>query len=170
MAAALRTLDAISTLLFYLACLLVVAIVCMVTYDVFSRNLGLPTAIWAVNAVEYAMLHITCLSIPYLVLTRGHVCVEIVLTYLPGGLRRTWETVLHVLAAAICAFLCFESGKMFLQVLADGSYEVRSFDAPMWTLYISMPLGFGFGALQFLAFLARGDSFYGAAPETHAGM
>lgn len=170
MTAALRMLDAISTLLFYIACLLVVAIVGMVTYDVFSRNLGLPTAIWAVNAVEYSMLHITCLSIPYLVLTRGHVCVEIILTYLPNGARRAWETVLHVLAALICGFLCFESGKMFLQVVADGSYEVRSFDAPMWFLYFSMPLGFGFGALQFLAFLIRGESFYGASPESHAGM
>lgn len=170
MLAALRMLDALSTLLFALACLLVFAIVGMVTYDVFSRNLGLPMAIWAVNGVEYVMLHITCLSIPYLVMTRGHVCVEVLLTYLPTRLRRAWETVLHVIAAAICAFLAYESGKLLIKVIADGSYEVRSFDTPMWALYATMPLGFGIGALQFLAFLMRGESFYGAAPDTHAGM
>lgn len=170
MPAALRMLDAISTLLFVLAGLLVVAIVCMVTYDVFSRNLGLPTAIWAVNGVEYAMLHITCLSIPYLVMTRGHVCVEVLLTCLPSRLRRIWEKLLHIIAAAICAFLAYESGRLLVKAIGDGSYEVRSFDTPMWFLYATMPLGFGIGALQFLAFVARGESFYGAAPETHAGM
>jgi C4-dicarboxylate transporter, DctQ subunit len=166
----LRVLDAISLLLFRLGCLLVVAIVLTVTYDVASRNLGLPTVVWAVNSVEYAMLHITFLCLPYLVLTRGHVCVEVVLTYLPAGLRRVWEHALHILSAAICFYLAWHTGASLLRVLADGSYEVRSFDAPMWTLYLTMPIGFGIGGLQFLAFFPRKESFFGAPPEAHAGV
>ncbi|MFV0386927.1 TRAP transporter small permease [Paracoccus sp. (in: a-proteobacteria)] len=170
MTAALRFLDVTSLLLFRLACLLVTGIVLVVTYDVLSRNIGLPTAIWAVNSVEYAMLHITFLCLPYLVLTRGHVCVEIVLTYLPRGVRRGWVFLLHIASALICFYLCWKSGQIFAKVWADGSYEVRSFDAPMWALYASMPLGFGFGGLQFLAFLLKGDSFYSAPPDAHAGL
>ena len=166
----LRLLDWTSLMLFRLACLLVAAIVVIVTYDVTSRNLGLPTAVWAVNSVEYAMLHITFLCLPHLVLTKGHVCVEILLTYLPKGLRLVWENALQVVSALICFYLMWHTASSFFRVLADGSYEVRSFDAPMWTLYLSMPLGFGIGGLQFLSFFARDDSFFGAPPEAHAGM
>ncbi|PTQ75321.1 TRAP transporter small permease [Celeribacter persicus] len=170
MSAALSLLDALSKLMFWIACALVVMIVCVVTYDVASRNLGLPTAIWAVNSVEYAMLHITFLCFPWLVRTRGHVCVEVLLTYLPAGLRRLWQAGLQILAALIAFYLMYHSGKSFFEVLTDGSYEVRAFDAPMWMLYASMPLGFGLGALQFLSFFPRHESFYGAPPEAHAGL
>lgn len=166
----LRLLDAISLFLFRLGCLLVVGIVVLVNYDVISRNLGLPSAVWAVNSVEYLMLHITFLCLPYLVLTRGHVCVEVLLTYMPAGLRKVWELGLHLISAAVCFYMMWHTGESFWQVLLDGSYEIRSFDAPMWMLYSTMPIGFGFGALQFLAFIVKGQSFFGASPEAHAGL
>nr|WP_321511324.1 TRAP transporter small permease [uncultured Celeribacter sp.] len=170
MSVALSLLDALSKLMFWIACLLVVMIVCVVTYDVASRNLGLPTAVWAVNSVEYGMLHITFLCFPQLVRTRGHVCVEVVLSYLPSGLRSLWQAALQILAAVICAYLTVHSAQSLIKVIGDGSYEVRAFDAPMWMLYASMPLGFGLGALQFLSFFPRGESFYGASPDAHAGL
>ncbi|NIZ09361.1 TRAP transporter small permease [Pseudooceanicola sp. HF7] len=170
MSASLRILDAISLFLFRLACLLVLGIVLVVTYDVASRNLGLPTAVWAVNSVEYAMLYITFLCLPHLVLTRGHVCVEIVLTYLPAKLRKLWEAGLQILSAAICLYLAWHTAGAFLETLTDGSYEVRAFDMPNWAIYLSMPVGFFFGGLQFLAFFPRGQSFFGAPPEAHAGV
>lgn len=165
-----RCLDAVSNLLFRLACLFIVAIVLIVTYDVLSRNFGLPMFIWAVNSVEYAMLYVTFLCLPYLVMTRGHVSVEVVLTYLPKNVRKAWEFMLHIIAALICFYLAWYSGKSFVTSVIEGTYEVRSFDAPMWALYVTMPLGFGFGGAQFLSFIARGESFFGAAPEAHAGM
>ncbi|MCB1512930.1 MAG: TRAP transporter small permease subunit [Hyphomicrobiaceae bacterium] len=166
----LRLLDAISLGMFRLACVLVALIVFSVAYDVTSRNLGLPSAFWVVNSVEYAMLHITFLSLPYLVLTRGHVCVEVLLTYMRPALRRVWEQGLQVTSALICFYLSWHCGKSFLQAMADGLYDVRAFDAPMWMIYLTMPIGFALGGLQFLSFFAREQSFFGAPPETHAGM
>ncbi|MGB2202803.1 MAG: TRAP transporter small permease, partial [Pseudooceanicola atlanticus] len=105
----LQLIDLISKLLFVLGCLLVLAIVFIVNYDVLSRNLGLPTAIWAVNTVEYAMLHLTFLVLPYLVMTRGHVFVGILLTYMPERMRKWWETALHIISAAICFYMTWYS-------------------------------------------------------------
>ncbi|MAC77268.1 MAG: hypothetical protein CML66_04305 [Rhodobacteraceae bacterium] len=170
MTASLRILDAISLFLFRLACLLVLGIVLIVTYDVASRNLGLPTAVWAVNSVEYAMLYITFLCLPHLVLTRGHVCVEILLTYMPARLRKAWEAALQIASALICFYLAWHTFEVFQKSLFDGSYEVRAFDMPDWAIYITMPVGFLFGGLQFLAFFPRHESFFGAAPDAHAGM
>ncbi|MGI3171095.1 TRAP transporter small permease [Pseudooceanicola sp. C21-150M6] len=170
MALLLRALDTVSRLMFFLGCLFVVAIVCIVNYDVLSRNLGLPTAIWAVNTVEYAMLHLTFLVLPYLVLTRGHVFVGVLLTYLPGRMRRYWEAGLHLLSAAICFYMMWYSGSAFLKGVADGSYEVRAYDMPMWGVYLTMPIGFLFGGLQFLAFFPRGQSFFDGGADAHAGL
>lgn len=170
MAMMLRVLDSISKLLFLLGCLFIFAIVCVVNYDVLSRNFGLPTAIWAVNSVEYAMLHLTFLVLPYLVLTRGHVFVGALLAYMPQGMRRVWETGLHLISAAICFYMFWYSGQSFLRGWGDGSYEVRAFDMPMWAVYSTMPIGFFFGGLQFLAFFPRRESFFEASVDAHAGL
>ncbi|KGM49794.1 TRAP transporter small permease [Pseudooceanicola atlanticus] len=166
----LQLIDLISKLLFVLGCLLVLAIVFIVNYDVLSRNLGLPTAIWAVNTVEYAMLHLTFLVLPYLVMTRGHVFVGILLTYMPERMRKGWETALHIISAAICFYMTWYSLDSFLKGWADGSYEVRAYDMPMWGVYSTMPIGFFFGGLQFLAFLPKGQSFFDASADAHAGL
>lgn len=166
----LAALDTLCKALFALACLMTGAIVLIVLYDVASRNFGLPTAIWTLNGVEYLMLHITFLALPWLVRTRGHVAIEILFTVLPERASRRWQTVLHVLAALICFFMTWRSGLSFSRAWIDGSYEIRSFDAPMWTLFSTMPLGFFFGGLQFAAFPLRGESFYGGAPGEGAGL
>ncbi|WP_157968915.1 TRAP transporter small permease [Tropicimonas sp. IMCC34011] len=170
MTIALRTLDRLCQLLFALACALTAFIALTVTYDVASRNLGLPVIIWAVNSVEYAMLAITFLAMPWLVRTRGHVCVEVVLTFLPITLRRWWEAALHYLAAGLCFFLAYRAGLAAADAMARELYDVRAFDMPMWLLYGVMPIGFFFSALQFLAFPIQGQSFYGAPPSEKAGL
>lgn len=163
-------LDAISRALFWLACVCTGAIVLIVLYDVISRNFGLPTAIWAINGVEYLMLHITLLALPWLVRTRGHVSIEIIFAYLPPGAARKHQMVLHLLAAAICFWLAWRTGVSLVAAWISGAYEIRSFDAPMWTLFSTMPIGFLFGGLQFLAFPLRGDSFFGGRAEEKAGL
>jgi len=166
----LRMLDFLTWLLFVLAALLVGLILLVVAYDMASRNFGLPTAMWAVNSVEYAMLHITFLALPWLVRTRGHVSVEVLLMALPPRLRHMHEVFLHILAAAVCFYIAWRSGMAFVQAVVSGSYEVRTFDTPMWILFATMPLGTFFGGLQFLSFLPRSESYFVADKSTGAGL
>ena len=41
---------------------------------------------------------------------------------------------------------------------------------PMWAVYSTMPIGFFFGGLQFLAFFPRRESFFEASVDAHAGL
>ncbi|QDL90329.1 TRAP transporter small permease [Paroceanicella profunda] len=166
----ITAVDLISRFLFLLAILITAALVFIVTYDVGARNLGLTPPNWAVNTVEYGMLHITFLALPWLVRTRGHVCVELVLTYLPARARTAWELALHAISALICFYLAYRSGLSLADTIAKGSYEVRSFDMPMWMLFASMPAGFLLGGLQFVAFPLRGDSFFAGAAAEKGGL
>lgn len=166
----IRLVDALSRLLFAAAVGIVAAIVLLVIYDVASRNLRLPTLPGAVTTVEFALFFVTFLALPWLVRTRGHVAVEIVFTALSLRARRVLELVLHLVAAVMCAALALRSGSSMVDALLSGDYEVRSYDMPMWLLYAAMMSGFGLGALQFLAFPLRGESFYGADPAHAAAL
>ena len=166
----LSLLDFLTWVLFVLAAVLVGLILLVVAYDMASRNFGLPTAMWAVNSVEYAMLHITFLALPWLVRTRGHVSVEVLLMVLPARVRHAHEVFLHILAAAVCFYIAWRSGISFVQAVASGSYEIRTFDTPMWVLFATMPLGMTFGGLQFLAFPVRRESYFVPDETTGAGL
>jgi TRAP-type C4-dicarboxylate transport system permease small subunit len=170
MATVIAIVDGLSRTLFFIACALVAAMVFVVSYDVGTRNLGLPPPVWAVNSVEYAMLHITFLSLPELVRTRGHVCVELLLVALGSNARRYLEKALHIAAALICFYLAWRSGIELLKTIESGAYEVRSFDMPMWALFISMPFGFLLGGLEFLAFPLRSESFFSGPAEAMGGL
>jgi len=170
MAAFISLIDGLSRALFFLACLLVAAMVLVVAYDVGTRNLGMRPPIWAVNSVEYAMLYVTFLALPELVRTRGHVCVELLLVAIGSTARKHLEKGLHVLAALICLYLAWRSGVELWKTIQSGSYEVRSFDMPMWALFLSMPFGFLLGGLQFIAFPLRGDSFFTGPADSKGGL
>lgn len=163
-------LKALSLVLFCLACALVGAILIVVSYDMMSRNFGWPSIVWAVNSVEYMMLFITFLVMPWLVRTRGHVSVAVLLQALPGQVRRRFETFLHILAAAICLYLAWRAGLRLEDAVRRGAMEIRSFDMPLWIVYVTMPIGLGLSGLEFLAFLLRRESFYDAHVEEAAGL
>lgn len=162
--------DRLSRFLFIVACAIIAVMVIIVTYDVGSRNLGFRPPIWAVNTVEYAMLHVTFLALPELVRTRGHVCVELLLTALGAKSRILLETVLHIAAALIWFYLAWRSGIELVSSFIGGDYEVRSFDMPMWGLFLTMPLGFFVGALQFIAFPLRGESYFTGPAASKGGL
>ena len=116
------------------------------------------------------MLHVTFLALPELVRTRGHVCVELLLTALGTGPRARLEALLHVVAALICFYLAWRSGVELADAFASGDYEVRSFDMPMWGLFLTMPLGFLAGALEFVAFPLRGESYFTGPADSKGGL
>ncbi|MFV0383344.1 TRAP transporter small permease [Paracoccus sp. (in: a-proteobacteria)] len=163
-------LKALSFACFACACGLVGCILIVVSYDMTSRNFGLPTAVWSVNSVEYMILFVTFLVMPWLVRTRGHVSVTIVLQNMPDAVRHLFEKFLHVFAAVICFHLAWRAGLRLEDAIARGAVEIRSFDMPLWIVYVTMPVGLGLSGLEFLAFLYRGESFYDAHLEEAAGL
>ena len=67
-----------------------------------------------------------------------------------------------MVCAAVCVVLAWYGGAITLQNFVDSEKDVRSFDMPRWILMASMPLSFGMMALEFIRYLVRGESPYGA--------
>jgi TRAP-type C4-dicarboxylate transport system permease small subunit len=68
--------------------------------------------------------------------------------------------IIVVLSLAVCAVLAWYGGAITLQNFAQNEKDVRSFDMPRWILMLSMPLGFGTMALEFLRLLVRRETPY----------
>ncbi len=116
------------------------------------------------------MLQVTFLALPELVRTRGHVCVELLLVALGATARARLEKALHIIAALICFYLAWRSGIELAKAFESGAYEVRSFDMPMWGLFLTMPFGFLLGGLEFIAFPMRGESFFTGPADAKGGL
>lgn len=136
------------------AAFLIAAAVAVVCHMVVVRYVLGDNTIWQTDFVTYSLVAATFVGAPYVLLTRGHVNVDVVPLYLgPAG-----RMILAVAASAIgllfavvltvlAAQFWFESWENLWR--SDSMWRVR-----LWIPYSAMPIGLGLLSLQMLAELA----------------
>ena len=140
--------------------ILMVAMMGMIVADVALRNLGYQSSAHFFTFTEYFLLLIPLLGAPWLVREKGHIYIELLIGALPSSRRQALMRVIVVLSLTVCAVLAWYGGAITLQNFAQNEKDVRSFDMPRWILMLSMPLGFGTMALEFLRLLLRRETPY----------
>ena len=165
-AAALGTLRrAYNACLFGLAGLAGVSVVAMfvlVIVDVTIRTSGIspPAGIQAI--VEYLVLYFTMFAAPYVVRRRGHVFIEMLVSLLGPGTQRVFGRIVATACGAVSALSAFYGGSLVIGALHSGEMDIRAIDIPLWLLYVPLPIGFAFIAVEFGIFAVSRDGFYGA--------
>lgn len=155
---------AYETLLFGLAWVagfLLVAVMVTIVLDVCLRNLGFQSSAHFFTFSEYALLLIPCLGAPWLVREKGHVFVEILLTYLSPAARKAMTQLIAVLCIVICAVMAWYGFEVTIENFQRADKDVRSFDAPRWALVVWIPISFLMMAVEFLRFFVRRENFLG---------
>lgn len=145
-----------------LAGVLMAAMMGMIVIDVVLRNLGYQSSAHFFSFTEYFLLLIPLLGAPWLVREKGHIYIELLVEALPAVARRALLWAVLGLCIAVSAALAWYGGAITLQDFLQNEKDVRSFDMPRWILMLSMPLSFGMMALEFLRYVVRGESPYGA--------
>jgi C4-dicarboxylate transporter, DctQ subunit len=148
---------------------LMVAMMAMITADVVLRNLGTQGSAHFFTFTEYFLLLIPLFGAPWLVREKGHIYIEVFTSALPARARRALMVAVVVACIGVCALLAWYGGAITLQNFLQNEKDVRSFDMPRWMLMASMPLSFGMMALEFIRFLVRRESPYGAGLIPGAG-
>jgi TRAP-type C4-dicarboxylate transport system permease small subunit len=82
---------------------------------------------------------ITFLGAPWLLRSRGHIAIEVVLERLPLQARRGAQRAADSLGAAACAALFFFSCRVLWRSYVAGTLVVKSFVFPEWWVYAGMP-------------------------------
>ncbi|NQZ31466.1 MAG: TRAP transporter small permease [Oceanospirillaceae bacterium] len=146
----IRLVEIFSKLLGYIAAFFLMLGVLVVCHMVFTRFvLNAPTS-WQTEFVTYILLASTFLGAPWVLLTRGHVNVEL----LPLMLKARSRFVLCIFAysssALLCFILSFYSIEFWYEAWDAGWSSDTMWGPKLWKAYLAMPIGFFAISLQYL--------------------
>jgi TRAP-type C4-dicarboxylate transport system permease small subunit len=147
----LGVVEGLSKLLGYIAALLLIIAIAVVCHMVFNRFvLNLPTS-WQTEFVTYALIASTFLGAPWVLLTRGHVNVELIPLMLSHRGRFVLALIAYLASALLCILLTWGSIEFWYEAW-EANWTSDSIWAPkLWKAYLSMPIGFFAISLQYIA-------------------
>lgn len=109
------------------------------------------SAVWQHEFVTYALIAGTFLGSPYVLLTHGHVNVDLLPHYLPMGARRAMAVLASAIGFLFCAYIAWKGFWFFEEAWADGRKAGTVWNPPLWVPYLTLPLGMGLVCLQYIA-------------------
>lgn len=130
---------------------LIALAVFVVCHMVFMRYVLNETTIWQTDFVTYSLIAATFIGSPYVLLTRGHVNVDVMPHFL-GERERHWLAVLTVVLALVFCVTMTVLTFLFFKEAWDNTWRSDTmWRARLWIPYSSMPIGLGILSLQYVA-------------------
>jgi TRAP-type C4-dicarboxylate transport system permease small subunit len=127
---------------------LAVFVICDMVIERYIFNL---TTIWQLDVVTYSIIATTFIGSAYVLMTRGHVNVDVLPIYL-GPRARYWLAIFaNCLALAFASVLFVLCTKFWWQAWSNDWHSDTVWRAPLWVPYFSMPVGLGLLVLQYIA-------------------
>jgi TRAP-type C4-dicarboxylate transport system permease small subunit len=149
-----RAVYRLSTACAVVAAVMLLIAALVITWSVFYRAMGASTY-WEIEFSVYMMVASLFLASPYCLATRGHVGVDLLSHYLPKRFSRPVAFGVAIVGMAVCVYLAWAGAEMTLHAYARGERTESSWAALKWPLFLTMPVGLGLTALQYLAELVR---------------
>lgn len=149
MNAYIRFVTALSRGLGVVAAVLLMVAVLVVCHMVFTRFvLGQPTS-WQTEFVTYVLLASTFLGAPWVLLTRGHVNVELIPLMLGPKGRFALALLAYSGAFALCLMLSWYGFEFWHEAWAHDWSSETIWAPKLWKAYLAMPVGFIALSLQY---------------------
>jgi TRAP-type C4-dicarboxylate transport system permease small subunit len=151
----IRAVSAASRVAGAFAAALIVLGVLVIIDIVVERYLLNRTTIWQLDVVTYSIVSATFIGSAYVLMTGGHVNVD-VLPLLLGPRARFWLAVATgLLGFAFCVVLFVLCTAYWYQAWAGNWRSDTVWRARLWIPFSAMPIGLGLLVLQYVAELAR---------------
>lgn len=132
------------------AALLVIAAI-VVCYMVFIRYALGASAVWQHEFVTYSVIGATFLGAPYVLLTRGHVNLDLLPLYLGARGRFALALIAYLTSLAFCLVIAWTGIIWWQEAYASGETGATVWKPRLWIPYLAMPFGMGMLSLQYLA-------------------
>jgi len=140
----------ISRLCGYFAAALIAVSVVIVCEMVFVRFVLNENTIWQTDFVTYSLVAATFIGSPYLLLTRGHVNVDILPHYVRGRARFYLALFSALLALAFCAVMTVLTAMFWYEAWDSRWVSDTMWRARLWIPYGAMPIGLFLLTLQYV--------------------
>jgi len=146
-----RGIRRVSQLCGAVAAALIAVGVLVVCEMVFVRYVLNHNTIWQTDFVTWSLVAATFIGSPYLLLTRGHVNVDVLPQYLSGR-KRWWLALFSILMSlAFCGVVTVLAAEFWLQAWEGRWVSESMWRARLWIPYAAMPIGLGILTLQYIA-------------------
>jgi TRAP-type C4-dicarboxylate transport system permease small subunit len=118
---------------------------------VFVRYVLNHNTIWQTDFVTWSLVAATFIGSPYLLLSRGHVNVDVLPLHLT--LRKRWWLALFsiVMSLAFCVLVTLLAAHFWFEAWEQRWVSDTMWRARLWIPYSSMPIGFAILTLQYVA-------------------
>lgn len=124
-----------------------VLVVCEMVFIRYALN---ENTIWQTDFTSYCLVGATFIGSPYVLLTRGHVNVDVLPLYL-GQRGRFYLALASILMAmAFCAVMTVLTFNFWHEAWSQGWVSDSMWRARLWIPYASMPIGLGLVTLQYV--------------------
>ena len=118
---------------------------------VFVRYVLNQNTIWQTDFVTWSLVAATFVGSPYVLLTRGHVSVDLLPQHL-GPRGRWWLAFASIgMSLAFCLILAVLTARFWLQAWDNRWVSDTMWRARLWIPYSSMPVGLAILCLQYIA-------------------
>ena len=148
--------------------LLSVGVVC---HMVFVRAVLGESSIWQTEFVTFSLIAATFLGAPYILLTRGHVNVDVLPLMVGIPTRRVLHFIGSAVALAFCAIFLVASLPWWYDTWQTGQTTSTIWRARVWIPYLSVPVGLALLCLQYIAdvylVMSRRELPFGLTAEDH---
>lgn len=136
-----RGFEQLAAMLAAIAALMILAMSLWITYDVLARYFFDVASPWSFDLSEYALVWITYLAAPWVLLRDRHVRVEILTDALPIGWQRAFGIAVSGLAMLICAVLAWRTGMAAVEYYQNNVMMPRIWRIPRIWPYCVVPVG-----------------------------
>jgi TRAP-type C4-dicarboxylate transport system permease small subunit len=147
----IRLIHGLSRLCGIVAVALIAISVGVVCHMVFVRAvLGLSVT-WQTEFVTFSLVAATFIGAPYVLLTRGHVNVELLPLYLGQRARLVLALLASAAALLFCLAVLWHAVPWWWEAYSNGWVTSSVARLELWIPYLSLPVGMAVLALQYLA-------------------
>lgn len=151
MPAWVRIVHAVSRALGVFSAAMIALSVGVICHMVFVRAVLNQSSIWQTEFVTFCLIGATFLGAPYILLTRGHVNVDVVPLMATPGLRRVLSILGMLISLVFCAIFLRAAVPWWYEAWTSGSTTPSIWRVALWIPYLAVPVGMGLLCLQLLA-------------------
>ena len=124
-----------------------VLVICDMVVERYMLNL---TTIWQIDVVTYSIVGATFVGSAYVLMTRGHVNVDILPLHVGPRARYRLALATGVVAFAFCIAIFVLCTIYWYEAFTENWLSNTVWRARLWIPYLSMPIGLGLVVLQYV--------------------
>ena len=145
----------VSQLCGFIAAGLIALGVLVVCHMVFVRYVLNQNTIWQTDFTTYCLIAATFIGSPYVLMTRGHVNVDVLPLYLSGRTRFWLALASALVSLAFCVTIAVLTFLFWKEAWDNRWVSDTMWRARLWIPYSSMPIGMALLTLQYIVEIAN---------------